>query len=255
MSTFRLGIAGGCLNTGFGLIPLSSVYHRILARRTLEQSGVRLRVHLGNLENPDPSRHLQEVDRLLEAHPLDGLIYQVRPEFLWGLNTLVWKHREHSGLASLRSNSYREGPTGWTVGDSLARPVGKLRGLNWGLARLAGISPRARKCLRDSLAAVREHCRVRGVPLALIGPLSGPWFLGTFQDAMLRQLDDLLSEWHLPCLDTREVDWRRHPECWFDDGQHLNATGHARIAELAGSLIAPWLGKQFVEGGPFQASV
>jgi len=237
MKTFRLGIAGGCLNTGFGLIPLNSIYHRVLARSLKEQNGARLRVHLGNLESPDPVDHLRELGHLLGSKNLDALIYQIRPEFLWMLSTLIWKLRDRTGLASIRTNTFQKSDSGWSLEEPLARPIGKLRAINWAAARATGVTRRGWRCLRETLAEVKRRCVSHGTPLAILGPVGGPWYLDSFLDFVASELRSMLVELDLPCIELHTLDCRLERDCWFDDGRHVSALGHARIAELALPIV------------------
>lgn len=248
MKTLRVGIAGGCLNTGFGLVPLNSVYHRVLARTIKEQDGIRLRVHLGNLESPDPVDHLRETDRLLGMKNLDAFIYQVRPEFLWMLSTLFWKLRDRSGAGSIRINSYKKGESGWSLAEPLARVIGKWRRVNWALARASGAARTGWNCLQETLAEVKRRCDSRGTPLAILGPVGGPWYLDKFLDFMACDLRKILAELGLPCIDLRALDRRLEPDCWLVDGRHVSARGHARIAELALPIVRAWMDAQLNAG-------
>jgi len=242
MNTLRLGITGGCLNTGNGLIPLSAVYHRVLAKRVESECGVKLRIHLGSLETPDRAAHLEAVRDLLDRRKPDRFIYQIRPEFLWLLSTQLWKRRDQAGLASIGFNSLSHSESKCSVKEPGVRPIGRLRRLNWQLARLSGAHAKGWRCLRELLFEIEELCRQRSTRLALLGPIFGPWYLDAFQESAERSLQAIAAD-----LDVRYVELRRpltedeHTESlWFEDGCHLNAAGHRTTADVVFPLIKDW---------------
>lgn len=240
MTKLRIGIAGGCLNTGWGLIPLSSVYHRVLAKRMGADCGVKLRVNLGSLETPDPAAHLSEVRRILQTKQPDCFIYQIRPEFVWQLNTLFWKRRDHSGIPSALLNSLHKKISGWTIKDKQVRAIGKLRRSNWLAARATGVSSRAWRCLDEMLRDIRELCRTHNAKLAVLGSIYGNWYLRSFSEQTENRLKSLTSDLGLAYIElARELAKPDHGY-WFNDGRHLTADGHAKVAELVFPFIRDW---------------
>ena len=240
MSRLRIGITGGCLNTGWGLIPLSAVYHRVLAKRIEAECGVQLRVHLGSLETPDPEAHLSEVRRIIETRNPECFIYQIRPEFIWQLNTLWWKRRDRSGLSSLQLNSLHQGDTGWTIREKQVRAIGKLRRCNWLGARTTGLASRAWRCLEGMLREIREICAETETRLAILGSIYGNWYLRSFRDHAESRLKSMTAGLQVPYIElARELD---KPDCdyWFDDGRHLNCEGHAKTAQLVFPTVRDW---------------
>ncbi len=241
MKRLRLGIAGGCLNTGYGLIPLSKVYHRVLAKRVKSARDARLRVHLASLESHEPGDHLRSVDKLLEKRNVEALIYQVRPEFLWMQTTWIWKRRERTGPGSIRLNSCHRAADGWTLKTPDCRPIGKLRGLNWSLGRLFGKENQAWNCVRDMLTEVKNACDRRDVRFAVLGSIAGPWYLPSFHDHAHNKVNGIIHDLDIPFIDLRAALTETDDTIWFEDGRHLNETGHERIAETVLPFALQWL--------------
>ncbi len=241
MKPFTLGLAAGCINSGFGLVPINHLYHRVLSARMRESGQAELRVRLANIAEINPAHSLVAVRELLERQKLDGLVFNVRSEFLWAISTLVWSTRAEQGEGTkpqLNRLKYRQG--GWEI-HGTPRPIGKLRRLNWSLGRLVGAEARGWRCLSDTLTAVAQLCREHDTRLALTGPIVGSWFLPNFIQQTETRLSELSSSMKLRFIPLSKALPTDMPEAWSPDGFHLLAPGHRIVADQIQPLVESWL--------------
>lgn len=245
MRTFQLGLAGGCLNSGYGLVPLNSLYHRRLAHEF--RGRVRLRTRIANIERIDPAANLQAVRNLLDRQPLDGLLFNIRPPLLWALSTAVWStYSDKPGPGRLRLRTLRCRDGEWSTSGNL-RPIGKLTRLNWNLARWTGLERHGWQCLDDLLTEVRDGCQRHGVRLALMGPAFGSWYDPDFAITAEPRAAAMADSLGLPYISLADRLPATDRELWSNDGAHLLAPAHQRVSESLMPVISEWL--EPVEGG------
>lgn len=228
----RVGILGGCLNSGYGLVSLNQLYHRIAARELEDITHERVHVRLGRLDTHQHDRIAERVDTFLQKQSPDLLLLQIRPDFLWGLYSALWLTREGKSLQRLRCNPHSQYGDLWpeNIEQGLC-PMHGFAPINLRLARLTGMTRSADARLVKLVTTAHQICQRRNVAMGLISPLYGSYYHQSFQQFNREHILPLLQSCHIPLCDLLNHEPLHDTRCWADTF-HLNAEGHLHAAQV-----------------------
>ncbi len=234
---------GGCLNTGFNLVPLNSLYHRILVKALQATLEAPVQVRLGRMESSQMAVMQEQALALLDESQADLLIVQLRPEMLWGLFSQVWLARSGSGLARLRRNPHAQYGPRWPVGleEGLTPMMNRFHVPNLWLGRICGLEHTGLALLTGLITAVRDAARARGAELVLFSPIFGEIYHPTFRRYVAKRILPVLGQLEVAIIDLLGSPALGEPSCWVGDGYHLNANGHQEVARLTQATVEPIL--------------
>ncbi len=236
----KISIMSGCLAGGFGLIPLNSLYHRVMVRELRERYGITARVHLGRLVSPSPADHLDEVRRAILRHEPELLVYQVRPGFLWSLFVPVWIRLHGFSILRLRPNPCMLYGAQWPAGlrEEWVAMSSRLRNENLKLSLWTGWHIRARRLFRELLHSVRAECREAGVRVMVLEALYPPGFASGLRPMTADFVSQVVGGLGVPSIVPHALPWHDDPGSWLPDGFHLTAEAHAWLGGLAADAVA-----------------
>lgn len=241
MESLRIAILGGCLNSGYGLVGINQLYHRLMARALERQHGCPVRVILGRLDTHEHAGMIDRASKMVTKHKPDILLFQIRPDFLWGLCSALWLKRQGYGLSRLRQNPHSRYGIRWPEGLELSIcPMHRFAALNLQLAGRLGLHAKARDHLRQRIDDIRELSQENRVSLGIISPLFGTYYPACFQQFAHKEILPLLLDCGLPLMDLMSSPQLRDPNHWADHF-HLNAAGHQVAADLAISTVGSML--------------
>jgi hypothetical protein len=259
---FRLAILGGCAASQ-RCMPISRLYHRILAARWKAKYGTRMNVLL---DRHDPNLdYAARVKRCLDLRAPHAILIHVRPfPFLIRCKPFI-KYADPSGRIkwALHPRLPPLGRRAWNPGWEGAAVIGTLpaamaasgdprkevyppyrnsfpRSLNLFLGTITGLSAWAR---REEILSVRRAaglCSAAGIPLFVLGPT--PYLRSRSANAICAALSDGLRK-ESDSGHSRSIDpmWRfidpignksadprdlLMPDLW-----HLNEAGHSELAD------------------------
>lgn len=235
----RIAIMGGCLNTGYHLVPLSALYHRILVKDLQECHGMRARVALGRMESHQMGVIMEQALALLEESRAEVLVVQLRPEMLWGLCTACWLSRSGAGVDRLRRNPHVRYGARWPEGleSQIVPMTRRFRLCNCRGGRAIGAEKEGLKLLGWMIAELRDRVRARGAELALLSPVFGDAYHPVFKRRMVERIAPLLERSGVPVIDLLRSPVQENPASWVGDGFHLSADGHREVARLALAVL------------------
>lgn len=236
----KIAILSGCLGGGFRLVPINSLYHRVMVRELRERYGIKARVHLGRLVSNSPADHLDEARLAIRKHAPDLLIYQVRPGFLWSLLVPVWIRLHGFSILRLRPNPCMIYGAQWPVGlrQEWVAMSSRLRNQNLMLSRLSGWHWRARRLFGELLHDVRAECRQAGVRMMVLEPLYPPGFASDLRPMTEKFVSRVVADLEVASIVPHALPWHDEPESWLPDGFHLTAAAHTRLGEFTAETLA-----------------
>jgi hypothetical protein len=263
---FRLGIIGGCMSHQPN-IPLNKLYHRQLGKKLAAEHGIHLSVAIArNFNLP----YHERMARLLESEHVDGVMLHLRVVFFEKAALFISQKNGKQRAYRLHPFLFRQAQTGWldwqkntrpksgglTISDDFtdtrnaddhfaepppARRLGgfRLREVNLAMGLLFGLTGWA---IRDELAMFaqfRAACEERGVPFFVLGPTPITNFR-TATAAWQRMNATLKKRTDFPlCLLTSKSN-ENNETLLFNDGLHLNETGHTYVAGRIYETMLPW---------------
>lgn len=233
MESLRIVILGGCLNSGYGLVGINQLYHRIMARALEREHGCAVRVILGRLDTHEHAGMIDRATKMVTKHKPDILLFQIRPDFLWGLYSALWLKREGCGLSRLRQNPHAKYGNRWPEGlEPTICPMHRFAAINMELAKRMGWHAKAKDHLRQRIDELRELSQYHDVLLGIISPLFGTYYPACFQQYAHKEILPMLLDTDLPLMDLMSCARLRDPTNWADRF-HLNAEGHQVAADVA----------------------
>ena len=241
MKELRLTIVGGCLNSGYSVVPFDSLYHRIMAREIKAACDVQVRVRLGRQFSINPDQIVQDTIALLDQRPCEGLVVQIRPELLHTAYTALWANvSRKSRLSGLKINPFLLGKSLPRSDRYEVRAIHRFHLPNRFLSRILGLDRRSTARLVRMVGELAEACRLRGVDLFLIGPIFGHLYTPGFQKFIHAKIMPALTKHAHGYIDPQQVDWAPQNQYFLPDGLHLTTAGHAAMARLVTDRILPW---------------
>lgn len=241
MKELRLTIVGGCLNSGYSVVPFDSLYHRIMAREIKTTCEVQVRTRLGRQFSLNPDQIVQDTIALLDQRPCEGLVVQIRPELLHTAYTALWANvSRKSRISGLKINPVLLGKSPPRSDRYEVRAIHRFHPMNRFLSRVLGLDRRATAKLVQMVKDLAEACRLRGVDLFLIGPIFGHLYPPGFQKFLHTKVMPALTKHAHGYIDPQRVDWSSPTQYFLPDGLHLTTAGHAAMARLVTDQIRPW---------------
>ena len=241
MNPLRIAILGGCLNSGYHVVSLNQLYHRIMARTLEQQLGRPVRVTLGRLDTHQHTGMIERAADLIARCNPDVLLFQIRPDFLWGLYSAIWLKRHGKGPTRLRKNPHLAYGNLWPEGvEESICSMHRFAAQNLHLAQMMGVTQQAHDGLIRRLEDVKILTQKSNTSLGLISPLFGSYYHPRFQKFTNDHILPLLSETKLPIMDLMSDPMLKDPSSWADQF-HLNATGHQIAAQIAIQTLLPLL--------------
>jgi hypothetical protein len=260
---FRLGIIGGCLSHQKD-IPYSLLYHRQLADRLFQTTGVRLHVDIArDFERP----YTERLDNLLANAECDGILLHVRSfsgfsqkagvfviyymddikkyslhPVLLGKSKMGWAQFASRYLGAIRLNPKNE-LANITARSELRHIIGVVRGdSNRILGMMLGLD---RWAINDDIRMLQyflRKCSEMKMPVVVLGPT--PFYhkytVNYLCRKMNKRLKAVLAPLNIPCycfsLNTRH----NSRNLMLNDDMHLNTEGHRFIADSLYETIEVW---------------
>lgn len=230
---FTIGIAGGCINTGFGEVPLSALYHRLLAK-DFATKGINLRIRLASITSNHPADHLQQARNLIEKKKCQHLIYQIRPTWLWMLSSAIWVKDHEETIFNTRINLFTHPPSKDTASLNIEgyRGTAKLQFLNRKLSNILRTDKLGQSIIGQTLVDLQMLCSSKNVQLWIMGPCFGSWFPEYFPKIVNSYLPQEATKQELCYIDLSKELNTSNKNVWSHDAAHLNRLGHKTLAKI-----------------------
>lgn len=141
-----------------------------------------------------------------------------------------------NGRGNFRLNPYLFADT-WSKDDpKVSVATYRCIQMNWHLARVLGLHSKAEQLVSQLFTSLHKRTTEANVRLTLLGPIFRyPW-PASYQTQILKQLEQTASENKITFISIAKLhDLRFRTE----NGYHLNAEGHRRIADMLYPELLP----------------
>jgi hypothetical protein len=244
MSPARIVILGGCLNSGFGKVPLNALYHRVMARELKSSLDRPIQIRLGRMTTNQPAGMVATADALIQEFRPDVFVFQLRPDFLWGLFSAFWLKMEGRGLSRLRRNPHPSQGLRWEDGlEPTVCPMRRLANINLLAGRMLGVQRHGIAALQFLADALQQRCQQEKAALVFIAPIFGDWYLPALRDYFRNQILPQINGAGTAWMNLLASERLHEKDCWVGDGLHLNADGHREVARIGTDCLLPMLRK------------
>ncbi len=238
-STIKIGIIGGCLNTGWKSVSLNSIYHRLLAKKIKNDFNLRCRILLSDPHPCKLSAIIENVKNFAIVDGVDAILFQTRPYLFWGLHTPLWTkimpiRRPWYG----RLNPYLYLPQERISAANNLLPSLFLADLSWKLGTLLGLHDKGKTLLNSLFSRLVDIGRQKNIPIFFLSPIFGECYPDKARRHLQALFHNLMAEYHLDYIDLSELENQKYFEL---DQFHVNAIAHAIISEHVFHALTPWL--------------
>ena len=241
INPLRIAILGGCLNSGYHVIRLNQLYHRIMARSLEQLLGRTVRVTLGRFDTHQHSGMIKRVAELITACKPNMLLFQIRPDFLWGLYSAAWLTRDGSGFFRLRKNPHLQYGNIWPQGmEESINPMHRFAAQNLQISQMLGVTQQAHGGLARRLKDLKILAEKENISLGLISPIFGTYYHPQFQKFAREKIFRIITESNLPMVDLMTNAEMISHHYWAD-AFHPNVAGHQLAAQIATQTLLPIL--------------
>jgi hypothetical protein len=271
---YHLGIIGGCLSHQSD-IALSQLYHRQLATKLLETSGIRLQVHIAR---DFEQIYSDRLNLLKDVAHLDGILLHLRIIFTrkasilsrhvqndvetYYLHPFLLRRHQH-GWADVETANFKnclrvthpKGSKANTSSETMHGPrIGRrvfgfrLRDMNLILGTLLRLDEWAINDEIHMLRGLVQACQARNLPLFVLGPTPfvGSYWVARLIGKMNERLDSFLASMRVPFCPINDLTDEDAQLLLRPDGLHLNEDGHSFVAKRLAATLEPWFASEMI---------
>lgn len=247
----NLTIAGGCFTEQHN-IPFEKLYHQIL--KNCVEKKFETGLNIGIIRYERFTMCLDKIKNFSKENPADILLFHIRSEPFLRLCKLYYKYtdnnekRRHSinipflnflnpekfDMLKFRNNQLSVNPTPEDYFKKKSVIHNFLVSLNYFSGLVTGNVSYALKNYLNLVNDVIAYCEEKEIKLIILGPVSRPHTIS--EEFLTLKLHRFMKN----SIDTKKISYvsslgkfsEENKSLFFNNGIHVNETGHRRIAEL-----------------------